>query len=178
MATPANVDYVYEIQDNRGFRALVRFSMFTPDMDTDATVVSDVATGVEAVGTTLAACTNAKIVKMGVVYGLNYAQQPSSETGVYQLVVEKARLEGGDGNGGFMSASIPAPKDALLLSSADNNLVVVDPAAGILTNLRNALAHSNTGLYPTARGGNVFAQFYGGQLVEAKPRRRRVLQGA
>jgi hypothetical protein len=77
-----------------------------------------------------------------------------------------------------MSLSVPAPKDGLFLTSADNNLIVVNPAATILTNFQSALTNSGTGIFGTPRGGSAFAQFFGGQLVEGKPRRRRVLQGA
>lgn len=178
MATPANVSYDFEIQDNRGFRSTLSFNAFSVDIDTEAAAVSDLAAATEALGTAVQALTNAKVVRTGFSMNFDYAQEPSSETGVYELVIQKARLQGGDGAGGFMTASIPAPKDALFLTSADNNLIVVNPAAGILTALQAALVHTTPGMFPTPRGGSVFAQFFGGQLVEGKPRRRRVLQGA
>jgi hypothetical protein len=178
MATPTNVTFQYEVQDNRGFRSNMSISMFDADIDANVTALQDIATGVEAVGALLQLVTNAKIIKSGFTMAFDYAQEPSSETGVYELVIQKARLQGGDGAGGFMSLSVPAPKDALFLTSADNNLIVVNPGATILTNLQAGLATSNTGLFPTPRGGAPFNQFFGGQLVEGKPRRRRVLQGA
>jgi hypothetical protein len=178
MATPANVTFQYEIQDNRGFRSNMSINMFEPDIDASVTVLGDIATGVEAVGTVVQALTNAKVVKSGFTMSFDYAQEPSSETGVYELVIQKARLQGGDGAGGFMSLSVPAPKDGLFLTSADNNLIVVNPAATLLTNFQSALTNSGTGIFGTPRGGSAFAQFFGGQLVEGKPRRRRVLQGA
>jgi len=178
MATPANITYQYEIQDNRGFRSNASVTMFDPDLDGSTITLGDIAAGAAAVGTVVQAMTNAKVVKSGFTFSFDYAQEPSSETGVYELVLQKARLQGGDGAGGFMSISIPAPKDALFLTSADNNLIVVNPTATILTNFQAALVNSGTGIFPTARGGSAFAQFFGGQLVEGKPRRRRVLQGA
>jgi len=178
MATPANVTLMYTIQDNRGYRANVQFNEFISDIEGSVEALGDIHTGSVAVGTALQALTNAKVVKSGWSYSYDYAQEPSSETGVYELVIQKAGLQGGDGAGGFMRAAIPAPKDALFLTTADNNLIVVNPAAGILTALQAALLNSATGQFPTPRGGSAFAQFFGGQLVEGKPRRRRVLQGA
>src|SRR5215469_1025772 len=178
MPTPANVEFIYEIQDNRGFRSRVRISMFEPDIDASVSTLGDIAGGAEAVGTVLQAMYNAKVVRSGFAFNFDYAQEPSTETGTYELVMQKARLQGGDGNGGFMSLEVPAPKDALFLTSADSNLIVVNPAATILTNFQAALNNANSGIFPTARGGSSFAQFFGGQLVEGKPRRRRVLQGA
>lgn len=178
VAVPANVSYDFEFQDNRGFRALLRVNAFDADISADAATVGDVYTGTAAIGTALQAMSNAKIVRTSVSYAFDIAQEPSSETGTYELVTQKAHLEGGDGNGGFMAASVPAPKDALFLTSADNNLIVVNPAASILTAFQSALTHTNPGIYPTPRGGSSFALFFGGQLREAKPRRRRVLQGS
>ena len=122
------------------------------------------------------AATNAKVIRLGWGWDAEYAQEPSSETGTYELVIQKARLQGGDGAGGFMSVSIPAPKDGLFLTEASENLVVVSPTSDLLTALQDALA--GAGIFPTPRGGKPFQQFFGGQLVEGKPRRRRVLQGA
>jgi len=173
MATPANFDLTFTIQDNRGFRSLASFRSFIPDIESTGEVLDDIWTGVDGVRVAVAAMSNAKVV--GVDFGYKYAiaQEPTSETGVYELVQQKAKLQGGDGNGGFMSVEIPAPKDALFLTTASENLVVVNPAASILTAMQSSLT-----VMTTARGGHPFQLFFGGQLVEGKPRRRRVLQGA
>lgn len=178
MAVPANVSLSYVVQDNRGFKAQVRFEMFIADASASATPVSDIITGASAVGAALRAMSNAKVVQNGFGIDYIYAQEPTSESGTYQLVQQKARLEGGDGRGGFMSAQVPAPKDAIFLTTASEKLIVVDPAATTLVALQAALNSAGAGIFPTARGGSSFAEFFGGQLIEGKPRRRRVLQGA
>lgn len=174
VAVPANFAIDLEFQDNRGFRARTTINQFEADISTDANVVSADYTVVLATAGAVAAMSNAKLVKIGFRYDFDYADEPSSETGTYQLVQQKARMTGLDGRGGFNAISIPAPKDTLFLTSADNNLVVVNPASSLVTDLQTALA---AGPYTTPRGGAVFAQFMGGQLVGGKPRRRRVLQG-
>jgi hypothetical protein len=178
MATPTNVTYMFTVQDNRGFRANIQFNGFIVDTDASTDALGDIAAATTAIGAAVQGLTNAKVVKTGVGFSWDYAQEPSSETGVYELVIQKARLDGGDGAGGFMTAQIPAPKDSLFLTAASENLIVVNPAATTLVALQTALNHGTAGVYPTPRGGSIFGQFFGGQLVEGKPRRRRVLQGA
>lgn len=178
MATPTNVFYEFELQDNRGFRSHVRFSAFITDTDGSTDTIGALASGTSGIGTALQAMTNAKVVKTGVSLSWDYAQEPSSATGTYELVQQGARLQGGDGAGGFMSVIIPAPKDALFETTTQDNLIVVKPDASALIALQAALAHTVLGVYPTPRGGSMFQQFFGGQLREGKARRRRVLQGA
>jgi len=179
MATPANVSLHMVFQDNRGFKANVSIpSLFAVDIESSGTVLDDIWTAADAVFTTFALMSNAKLVEAGWSFSALYAQEPSSETGVYQLVIEKAQLEGGDGNGGFQSIQVPAPKDALFLTTTQDNLIVVNPAATILTNWQATLNHSTAGMFPTPRGGSAFSQFFGGQLRQDKPRIRRVKQGA
>jgi len=173
MATPSRVNLNFVVQDNRGFKARQRITAHVDDIET---VSADLATflgDVGAVGTALQAMTNAKVVSTGVSFEWDIAQEPSSETGVYQLVIQGAHLNFGDGAGLAEFLTIPAPKDALFLTSASENLIVVNPAATILTSLQSATSNFNT-----VGDGVVFAQFFGGQLREGKPRRRRVLQGA
>lgn len=176
MPTPANTKIILEIQDNRGFRALTEFNGFSPDISTDTSVIGTMFGFIDAVRIAVAAASNAKVIRLGWGFDCEYAQEPSTEAGAYQLVTQKARLQGGDGNGGFMAASIPAPKDGLFLTMASEKLIVVDPASSLVTNLQGAL--DGAGIFPTPRGGQPFAQFFGGQLTEAKPRVRRVLQGS
>lgn len=174
-AVPATSFLVVEIQDNRGFRSTVRVEGFDADVSTDTSVVgADVWANWDPVVAAIQAMTNAKVI--GASFGWRYdiAQEPSSETGEYQLVIQKAHLQGGDGAGAFMSISVPAPKDALFLTHGQDNLIVVDPAATILTNFQSACGTAAA----TARGGHPFSQFFGGQLRAARPRRRRVTQGA
>lgn len=173
-AVPSNQYFSMEFQDNRGFRATVRVNGFLPDISTGTVTLAQIYGAAAAVSAAVAACSNAKLVRVGTGFDFDYAQEPSSEAGTYELVMQKARLQGGDGNGGFEFLSVPAPKDALFLTTADNNLVVINPAAGGITGLQAALAANVT----SPRGGGVFSQFFGGQLVEGKPRVRRVLQGA
>lgn len=175
-AVPSNFKITCEFQDNRGFRALADINLYVPDISADAAVVSAKYTYVAGVAAALALASNSKLIRVTFAYSFDYAQEPSTETGTYELVIQKARLNGGDGNGGFMRVSIPAPKDTLFLTTADANLVVVNPASTLVTGLQAALAAS--GDYPTPRLGASFAQFFGGELVQGKPRRRRVLQGA
>jgi hypothetical protein len=166
---------VLEFQDNRGFRGLTRINMFRPDISTDSTVNSALYADVVAVAAAVAAGSNSKLVRVGYSWDFDYAQEPSSETGTYQLVQQKARLDGGDGNGGFQHMSIPAPVDAMFLTTTQDDLIVVDPASTVVTGIQAALA---AGVFKTPRLGQPFSQFFGGQLIEGKPRRRRVLQGA
>ena len=173
MPTPANYKCTMEFQDNRGFRANAVVNGFVPDITAGTTTLDAVFLESLATAGAVAALSNAKLIRAGFAFDYDYAQEPATESGVYELVQQKARLQGGDGNGGFMSLSVPAPKDAIFLTSADNNLIVVNPAAGLITTNLPIIA-AGVG---TARGGAPFAQFFGGQLVEGKPRRRRVLQG-
>lgn len=197
MAVPANLVYTAEFQDNRGFRAITRVVQFLPDISSaSAFAVINLATlygltsqASVSVFATLAAMSNAKIIRESAAIEFNFAQEPTSETGTYQLVQDKAHLEFGDGNGGFTSIKVPAPKDGLFLTSGSENLTTVDPASTLLTNFQKAFTATNqiaqaasaatnanhTGL--TARGGTYASQFFGGQYVGGKPRRRRVLPG-
>lgn len=174
MPTPARCSLNFVVQDNRGFRALARVNAHVDDiLATMVTDLGDFATAVAGVGTAIGNMTNAKIVSTGFSFEFDIAQEPSSETGTYQLVQQGARLNFGDGKTQTAHLTIPAPKDSLFLTSASENLIVVNPAASILTALQTA-----TNVFNTADDGIVFSQFFGGQLREGKPRRRRVLQGA
>lgn len=172
-AVPANSPITLEFQDNRGFRAVTRISGFLADISIDATTVGTVYTAVVGIASAVAAMSNTKLIRIGFGWDFDYAQEPSSESGTYELVQQKARLQGGDGAGGFQAISIPGPKDALFLTSGDNNLIVVNPASSLLTAFQAALA----GNVITPRGGSSFSQFFGGQLVSGKTPVRRVLQG-
>lgn len=174
MAVPFRSTYRFVIQDNRGFKAQVVLVGNGADISADLTPTNTHQANVAAIGTALAAMTNAKVVSTGWGYEFDIAQEPSSETGTYQLVTEKAHCTFGDGNTLKEFASIPAPKDALFLTGGSDNLIVVNPAASILTAFQTA-TQAEIG---TASGGFWGAQFFGGQLRAVKPRRRRVLQGA
>lgn len=195
MTVPANIEVSAEFQDNRGFRSNATIHLFTPALDTGAGLF-DVSVGslwtfymngATSVLGALAAMSNAKVIRQSIAIHANYAQEPTSETGEYQLVQDKARLEFGDGLGGFASLSVPAPKDALFLTSSQDNLIVVNPASSLVTALQAAFTTSITqaaigavpGLLPsgTPRGGTWGAQFFGGQYQGHRSRRRRVLQG-
>jgi hypothetical protein len=195
MAVPANMFVTLTFQDNRGFKSLTRMELFLPDISSYstfaqasiATVYLAVAQATTSVAATAAAMSNAKLVKVSFGFDFDYAQEPSSETGTYQLVIQKAALRFNDGNGGSSRLEIPAPKDALFLSTGTDNLIVVNFASTLLTNFQGAftsaitqplVAAGTTTIAGTARGGIYASQFDGGQLVQAKPRRRRVVQGA
>lgn len=178
VAVPGNLKVTMEFQDNRGYRAITIANTFIADLTgagAAGATLADIWAATAAFSAAVAAASNSKLVRVGWGLDADYAQEPTSETGVYELVTQKARLDFGDGAGGFMHMSVPAPKDALFLTSADNNLIVVNPAAGILTAIQAAGA-GLVGAPP--RGGTWGAQFFGGQLVQGKPRIRRVLQGA
>ena len=173
MATPARVSLNFVLQDDRGFKALVKIRAHDDDILTSTAVLGAFATSVGAVGTAVQAMTNAKVVATGFSTEWDVAQEPSTETGTYQLVIQGAHMQFGDGAGLREFLTMPAPKDTLFLTSGQDNLIVVNPAASILTALQ-----SSTSSFNTPGDGIVFAQFFGGQLREGKPRRRRVLQGA
>jgi len=174
MAVPAIQEYLYEVQDDRGFRAHMRLTGFIADVSAATVHLSVIAGNAGAIGTALQAMTNAKIVSTGFAMRFDIAQEPTSESGVYQLVEQGAILSFGDGNTGRERLTIPAPVDALFLTGGADNLIVVDPAASVLTALQSA----TTTDIVTATGGQWGAQFFGGQLKGTKPRVRRVLQGA
>lgn len=174
VAVPARISGNYVVQDNRGFKALVRFNGYIADVSAGAATLAAYYANFAALGTALQATTNAKVVESGMSLDWAIAQQPTTETGTYELVIQKAKLNFGDGTVERSHVSIPAPKDALFLTSASDNLVVINPAAATLTALQAAI---NTALSSPAGPGPA-SQFFGGQLVEGKPRRRRVLQGA
>jgi hypothetical protein len=175
VSVPTNESFNFVVQDNKGFRANVRFNGFNGDISSDSGTLAGIYDQVAAVITALAAATSAKVVKAGYSFDFDYAQEPTTDTGLYPLVIQKAHLKGGDGAGGFMSVDIPAPVAGMFYpaGSGQDSLVVVNPASTNLTNLLTAVSGSLT----TPRGGDVFSQFFGGQLVEGKARRRRVLQG-
>jgi hypothetical protein len=162
------------VQDNRGFKSTFRVHGFKTDISTDGGTLSVLYGLVAALGTALQAATNAKIVETGVQFDWSIAQEPSSETGTYQLVTEQAILRFGDGTVNLSRAYVPAPKDGLFLTGSSDNLIVVNPVSTELTNLQAA----GNALWLTSAGSPVWSQFFGGQLVGRKPRVRRVLQGA
>lgn len=174
MATPARAVVTLVIQDNRGFKARIQLVGHDTDISSDLTPLGTHQANVAAIGTAIAAMTNAKVVSTGFGYEFDIAQEPSSETGTYQLVNQQAHLTFGDGTGLKEFLSIPAPKDSLFLTSASENLIVVNPSASILTALQSAAGAELV----SPAGGAWGSQFFGGQLRSQKPRRRRVLQGA
>lgn len=198
MAVPANITLTLTFQDNRGFKSQTRVSLFANDISTGgsfagttvASLFNLVTDPTNGVAQAIAAMSNAKLVKIDIAFGYDYAQEPASETGTYQLVIQKAKLRLGDGNGGFNSIEIPAPKDALFLSSGTDNLIVVDPTSSLIgggSGLQAAFTHSYTQgalgagtvswVTQTPRGGTFASLFNGGELIQGKPRRRRVVQG-
>lgn len=174
MATPSIVEFLYIAQDDRGFRSRIRLVGYDPDITVGATTIVTFLANVAAVGALIGNMTNAKIVKTGAAFAFDIAQEPTTEAGTYQLVQQAAILEFGDGNTGKERLSIPAPRDNLFLSAGQDNLIVVNPAAASLTALQAGLS----GVLLTTTGGSWGSQFFGGQLRQGKPRRRRVLQGA
>ena len=173
-AVPTDASVVMEFQDDRGFRALSRMDgFFDPDISVNGSTLDGNWAQVNAVATAVAAMSNAKMVGVSWVLRFDIAQEPTTETGQYQLVTQKARLQGGTGNGHYNSISIPAPKDAVFLTSGQDNLIVVDPSLSFITNLQSAAA----GYLTSPDGGHPFQLFFGGQYEGGKPRRRRVLQG-
>lgn len=173
MPTPARLTFKYQAQDDRGFRALMRINALIGDILGGTTTLAAIGTDAANIGTALAAMTNAKIVETGFSVEFDIAQEPTTETGTYQLVNQGAHLTFGDGIISKEFLTIPAPRDNLFLTTSQDNLIVVNPAAANLVALQTATA----GLASPA-DGQVFAQFFGGQLRSQKPRRRRVLQGA
>ncbi|HWU41724.1 MAG TPA: hypothetical protein VN203_29050, partial [Candidatus Acidoferrum sp.] len=65
MATPARVSLNFVVQDNRGFKALVKIRAHYDDILTSTETIGTVSTDVGAVGSALAAMTNAKVVSTG-----------------------------------------------------------------------------------------------------------------
>jgi len=173
MATPARANLNFVVQDDRGFKARVTMVTHVDDILPSTVVLGVYATDVAAVGTALAAMTNAKVVSTGFSFDFDIAQEPSTETGTYQLVNQGLHLAFGDGAGLKEFLTVPAPKDNLFLTTASENLIVANPAAAGITGLQTAMTNFNT-----AGDGVWGAQFFGGQLRSQKPRRRRVLQGA
>lgn len=172
-AVPAIQFYDFDVQDDRGFRARVRILGFTTDVSTDAALVSGEYTIAAGIGTALQAMTNAKVVRSSFGFAYQIAQEPSTETGTYQLVQDKAVLTFGDGTILKEHLYVPAPKDALFLTTSQDNLIVVNPASSLVTGMQTA-----TNTVPSPAGGTIFSQFFGGQYQGKKSRRRRVLQGA
>jgi len=172
-AVPAQLAFDFVVQDNRGFRARVRFNTFDADVSIDAGTAASWFAIAAGIGTALGNMTNAKVVSSGFGWRFDLAQEPSSETGTYQLVQDKAILNFGDGNTLKEHVFIPAPKDALFLTSSQDNLIVVDRSSSQLAALQAAFTGTTS---PT--GGIPLSQFFGGQYKGSKSRRRRVLQGA
>lgn len=172
-AVPANQSVDMVFQDNRGFKALVRINGYQPDLSADGVPLNTYYGQVTAIASATAALSNTKLVRIAFGWSYDYAQEPSTETGTYELVIQKARLRGGDGVGGVMYTDIPGPKDSIFITSGSDNLIVVNPASSLIAAFQTAC----NALF-TPRGGTSYAQFNGGQLVQGKPRVRRVVQGA
>jgi hypothetical protein len=177
VAVPTNITLNLEFQDNRGFKSHVKAHLFFPDITADGNLTSAIYADSNAVIAAIAAMSNSKLVKSGFQYTQNYAQEPTSETGEYQLVAEKAHMTFGDGNGGFQTLIVPAPKDALFLTTTQDNLIVVNPSSSLVTAVQSAMATLGADGYKTPRLGIWGSQFFGGQFEGGKARRRRVLQG-
>jgi len=177
-AVPATLIVVAEFQDLQGFRSKTEVRSFLNDLSTSGNLFSDVYAVATAITAKLALASNAKLIRQSFSVIWGWAQEPTTSSGKYELVQNKARLQGGDGAGGFMSMEIPAPADAMFLTSGQDNLVVVNPASTIITNLQAAITTAiGTFQMDTPRGGHPFQQFFGGQVQNAKAPRRRVLQG-
>lgn len=172
-AVPAKLTFEYVVQDNRGFKARVNIHGFTADISTDAALISDLFTVTAALGTAVANATNGKVVSTGFAFDFDIAQEPSTETGTYQLVQDKAILTFGDGTVLKEQVYIPAPRDSLFFTTTQDNLIVVNPASSIVTGLQSAVSSQ-----PSPAGGIILSQFFGGQYKGSKSRRRRVRQGA
>jgi hypothetical protein len=172
-AVPARYDWNFVAQDDRGFKALMRMVGYLSDISSSTAVLGALFTSVAAMGTALQAATNAKIVSTGFSFDFDLAQEPTTETGTYQLVEQKAHCTFGDGTVLREFLSIPAPKDGLFLTTSQDNLIVVNPASSLITAIQAAGANLGT-----PSGSTWGQQFFGGQLRATKPRRRRVLQGA
>lgn len=179
-AVPATFTLTMTFQDLQGFRSQTRIRAYLNDISTSTTVLGDMYAVATAVNAKVAAASNAKLIHTSMGQEWGWAQEPITESGKYELTRQKARIQGGDGAGAFMSMEIPAPVDALFFSGSltQDNLIVVNPASTSWTNLQSAIVTaSGTFQLDTARGGHPFSQMFGGQLIEDKPARRRVLQG-
>lgn len=194
MPTPADASIIGTFQDIQGFKSQVRIDVYFPDISggtywgntTLASINASALTGAASVLGRLASMSNAKLVEASFALHAHYAQEPTTESGTYKLVRQKAKLEFGDGDGGFSYIQVPAPIDALFLTSGQDNLIVVNPAATALTNFQaavaatadqGAVADQNYGGYVTPRGGIYGSQFFGGQVAQMKAPTRRVRQG-
>jgi hypothetical protein len=182
-ATPIDIWINIETQDQAGFRANSRLNVgYLPDGTISTAVVGDLinevfANGASSVAGAFAAMTNAKVVRVSIGFDMDWATEPTGESGSYKYVITKARALYEDGKGEKEVLSIPAPKDSLFLTGTGMQ-TTLDPTNTSLVG-STSLPHY-VGLYgpwTTARGGTWGAQFFGGQLVNGKPRRRRVNQG-
>lgn len=178
MTVPAEASYDFVLQDNRGFRSAVRINGMVIDASASALTIAQAFAVISTSGiaTALQAMSNAKIISQGFSIRYDFAQEPSTETGTYELVQQKARLNFADGAITRSFLDLPAPVDALFLTSGQDNLVVVNPASSLITNLQTATAATHA--FASRGQGTIFSQFFGGQLVQGKPRRRRVIQGS
>jgi len=174
MAVPALLRVAQVMQDDRGFRARYEVTGFEPDISVIPATVGAAYAAIAALTGAMAAASNAKSVRTSFTYEFDIAQEPTSETGTYQLVQDKAICTFGDGMGLFSKLFIPAPRDALFLTTADNNLITVNPASSELT----AIQAAAVGVLSSPAGGQLLTQFFGGQYKGNRSRRRRVLQGA
>lgn len=188
---PCTGGMIAEIQDQSGQHSTIRVNFaYTPDIATDATNFWSVISLYQMFGTllnpnnandvarNLQALTNAKIVRLGFIIDSDWAGEPTSESGTYKYVQSKASTHWMDGAGGKQSMAIPAPVDGLFLTGLGMQ-TVIDPTTftggtgHLLYNFQHELATLGA-LTPT--GGVWGAQFFGGQLVQGKPPRRRRIQ--
>lgn len=188
---PATVAALFEVQDQSGQHSTIRVNYgYSPDITVDTTNYWSVFTLQQIVGTIInpnnandvarnfQALTNAKVVRVGFLVDTDWAGEPMAESGTYKYVQTKASTSWMDGQGGKERMAIPAPVDTLFLTGVGMQ-TVVDPAGftggtgHLLYNFQHELAGAGA-LTPT--GGIWGSQFFGGQLVQGKPPRRRRIQ--
>lgn len=192
-AVPAVLTVGAVFQDVRAFKSDVKLNLaYLPDISSDTGLgtfpLTSIYAAVAGILTALAAMSNSKVVEQSIGIRFNLAQEPTTETGTYQLVQQHADFSFADGTMLRQRLAIPAPKDALFLTTSQDDLVVINPASSLLTALQSSI--TATVSVPAVTGGTlaVFtgqtrgggtwgSQFFGGQMVQGKARRRRVLQG-
>lgn len=183
-AVPVEATALVEIEDQQGQRANVKVNFgFTPDIITDAGTYWNltVSSGFAAVFNPnagndivrkIAAVTNAKVVRVGLILTADWATEPTGETGSHKYVQEKARTFWKDGRGLQSMLAIPAPIDGIFLTGVGMQTVVDPTNAAVL-----AIATAVQAAGANTRGGGTWgSQFFGGQLSTGKPPRRRRIQ--
>jgi hypothetical protein len=156
--------YTFEIVDVNGDHAVMRI----PTLQIDTRTLAQLATTSSAIGATIVAMTNGKVVKTGITFDFVTAQflvgTAPPTNAEYSSVTDGARLQFSNSLRERLSSTVPAPREALF-GAASN---VVDSTQADVAAFIAEIAAAATGA-----SGTAFNLYEGGVKTGRGARRRR-----